>query len=69
MGKSNKRDIEELVRHAADLEQRARLADDLSERDAYLWLARRHRDKAALLADDDDDDDESWSRPATKELN
>jgi hypothetical protein len=64
MGKPNKRDIEELVRRAADLERRARLADDPADRDAFMWLAKRDREKAALLANDS-----AASRPPTKELN
>jgi len=46
---TRKRDIAELVRRAADHERRARLAKDSAERDQCLWLAKKHREKAAWL--------------------
>ncbi len=65
MGGANKHDIDELVGRAGDLERLARRTDDRGDRENYLWLAKRYREKAALLAADD----KSWSRPPTKELN
>jgi hypothetical protein len=64
MGWMNNRYIEELVGRASDLERLASLADNPGDRDNYLWLAKRYREKAALLADDT-----VLSRPPTKELN
>jgi hypothetical protein len=46
---THKRDIEALVRRAADHELRARLAKGSAERDQCTWLAKKYREKAAWL--------------------
>jgi len=58
---THKRDIEALVRRAADHELRARLAEDTAERDRCLWLAKKYREKAAWLEKLD-----APSRPSTQ---